>query len=939
MTSPHLLLVDGHSLAFRAYYAFAKGREGGLRTKTGIPTSVTYGFLKAVFEVLDQYAFTHLAVALDRGEPTFRHAADGDYKAGRLETPADFQVDMANLVELLAALHIAVVTAPGYEADDVLGTLAKQAADDGLPVKILSGDQDLFQLVNERVHVLHLNSQTGRPVEVTPATVVAKLGITPAQVVDYKALCGDSSDNIPGVRGIGPKTAVALLQQYATLDELYAHVDELPKAQRQKLLEGKTAAYHSQFMARICQDVPLDVHWSDCRLVGFDIARVMPLLTALELQSFQRQIDQLYVRLGGVASGAEDEALAFFTAADTAAAPKATPPFHVQIISTLAQLEQLVDSLHNCTQTPVAWDTETTALDPRDAQLVGIGCCWDKEQVAYIPVGHRQGEQLPVEVVLTHLKPILENPAAPKVFQNTKFDRNILWAQGICLQGVVFDTLLASYVLDPEGSHNLGDLSAKYLGIQATSYQDLVPKGQTIADVPIPLVANYCGMDVYSVFHLTPILQKELANIPELERVFYEIELPLEPVLAAMEYRGIRLDLAFLQQLAQEFDQALHNLESQAQALVGQPCNLNSPKQLSTLLFETLGLDKKKSRKTQAGYATDAATLEKLRGDHPVIDVLLEHRTLAKLKSTYVDALAALCRPDTGRVHTDFNQTATATGRLSSSHPNLQNIPVRTELGRQIRRAFIPEAGWWLVAADYSQIELRILAHLSQETVLLEAFQRGEDIHQITAQLLFEKEAITPEERRLAKVINYGVIYGMGPQRFMREAGVSFAEAKSFIERFNRRYPAVFAYLQNTERQAIVQGYVATITGRRRYFHFTSPLLQQLRGKTLAEVDWEMVQKHINPVDAGRLRAAANAPIQGSSADIIKIAMIRIHQLLANYQARLLLQVHDELVFEIPPDEWPPLQVQIPQVMAQAVSLSVPLAVAMHRGANWQEAK
>jgi len=942
MNSPHLLLIDGHSLAFRAYYAFAKGREGGLRTKTGIPTSITYGFLKAVFEVLDQYPqhpFTHLAVALDRGEPTFRHAADAAYKAGRAETPADFQVDMANLEQLLCALNIPIVTAPGYEADDVLGTLAKRAAADGFMVTILSGDQDLFQLVNDRVRVLHLHSQTGRPVEFTPATVVEKLGITPAQIVDYKALCGDSSDNIPGVRGIGAKTAVALLKQYPTLDELYAHVDELPKAQRKKLLEGKAAAYHSQFMARICQDVPLDIHWSDCRLVGFDMAQVMPLLTALELQSFQRQIDQLYVRLGGMVSRTEDEALAFFTAADTAQAQGEQPPFQVQIITTQAQLEALVTALQTCTQTPVAWDTETTALDPRDAQLVGIGCCWGAQQVAYIPVGHRQGEQLPLEVVLTHLKPILENPAAPKVFQNTKFDRNILWAQGICLQGVVFDTLLASYILDPEGSHNLGDLSAKYLGIQTTSYQDLVPKGQTIADVPIPLVANYCGMDVYSVFHLTPILQKELANIPELERIFYEIELPLEPVLAAMEYRGIRLDLPFLQQLAKEFDQALHNLESQAQALVGQPCNLNSPKQLSTLLFETLGLDKKKSRKTQAGYATDAATLEKLKGDHPVIDLLLEHRTLAKLKSTYVDALAALCRADTGRVHTDFNQTTTATGRLSSSHPNLQNIPVRTELGRQIRRAFIPEAGWLLVAADYSQIELRILAHLSQEKVLIEAFQRGEDIHQITAQLLLDKEEISSEERRLAKMINYGVIYGMGPQRFTREAGVSWSEAKTFIDRFNQRYPAVFAYLQQMERQAITQGYVTTITGRRRYFHFTSPALQQLRGKTLTEVDWEWVRKNLNPVDAGRLRAAANAPIQGSSADIIKIAMIRIHELLAPYQAHLLLQVHDELVFEMPPNEWPELQVKIPQIMAQAVSLTVPLAVSIHCGSNWQEAK
>ncbi|MEN9217973.1 MAG: DNA polymerase I [Gloeomargarita sp. DG_2_bins_126] len=939
MTSPCLLLIDGHSLAFRAYYAFAKGREGGLRTKTGIPTSITYGFLKAVLEVLNRQHFTHLAVAFDRGEPTFRHAADAGYKEGRAETPADFQVDMGHLQELLAALNIPMVTAAGYEADDVLGTLAKRAAQAGFTVKILSGDQDLFQLVNEQIHVLHLSNQSGHPQEFAPEQVREKLGIAPAQVVDYKALCGDSSDNIPGVRGIGAKTAVALLQQYHNLDELYAHLDRLPQAQQQKLMAGKAAAYHSQFMATINQDVSLEMDWETCRLTGFDIMGVLPLLEKLELQSFQRQIDQLYTQLGGAVQPPLDGDLSFFSPADTASVHSPHLPFSVQIVTTVAQLEALVNSLQPCRATPVAWDTETTALEPRDAQLVGIGCCWAPDRVAYIPVGHRQGEQLPPALVLRYLQPILESDTHPKVLQNAKFDRNIFLAQGIRLNGVVFDTLLASYILDPEASHKLSDLGEKYLGISAQSYPDLVPKGQTIADIEIPAVAHYCGMDVYLTFHLTPILENELAQIPTLQRVFREIELPLEPVLAAMEYRGIRLDLAFLQQLSQEFDQALHQIEQQAHALVGQSFNLNSPKQLSMLLFETLGLDKKKARKTQSGYTTDAATLEKLKGDHPVIDVILEHRTLAKLKSTYVDALAQLCRRDTGRVHTDFNQTMTATGRLSSSHPNLQNIPIRTAMGRQIRRAFIPEPGWLLVSADYSQIELRILAHLSQEPVLITAFQRQEDIHRLTAQLLLEKEDITPDERRLAKIINYGVIYGMGPQRFMREAGVTFSEAKAFIERFNQRYPAVFAYLQQAERQAITQGYVETITGRRRYFRFTGALLQQLRGKAVHEIDWDMVQKRLNPVDAGLLRAAANAPIQGSSADIIKIAMIRIHELLSHYQAHLLLQVHDELVFEIPPAEWPELQPRIQQIMSQAMTLAVPLEVDIHAGQNWQEAK
>lgn len=939
MNPPQLLLVDGHSLAFRAYYAFAKGREGGLRTKTGIPTSITYGFLKVLLEVLNRQTFTHLAVAFDRGEPTFRHAADASYKEGRVATPEDFHVDMSYLQQLLTALNIPVVTAPGYEADDVLGTLAKRAAQDDFRVKILSGDQDLFQLVNERVNVLHMSTQTSHPLEFTAERVVEKLGITPAQVVDYKALCGDSSDNIPGVRGIGSKTATSLLQQYHNLDQLYAHLDELPPGQKQKLLEGKRDAYHSQFMAKIHQDIPLEINWSDCQLVGFDRVKVLPLLAELELQSFQRHIDQLYTRLGGIVSLAMAEDLTLLAAADTAPATAVAPPFPIQIITTASALAELVNTLQAVRETPVAWDTETTALDPRDAQLVGIGCCWGKEQVAYIPLGHHQGEQLGQDMVLHSLQPILESPTHPKVLQNAKFDRNMFRAQGIELEGVIFDTLLASYILDPEGSHKLADLGEKYLGIASQTYQELVTKGQTMADVAIPTVANYCGMDVYVTFNLTPILANELAKIPSLQRVFQDIELPLEPVLAAMEYRGIRLDLPFLKELSAQFDQALHTLEQQAYELVGQPVNLNSPKQLSVLLFETLGLDKKKTRKTQSGYATDAATLEKLKGEHPVIDIILENRTLAKLKSTYTDALAALCRPDTGRVHTDFNQTMTATGRLSSSHPNLQNIPIRTEIGRQIRRAFIPEPGWLLVSADYSQIELRILAHLSQEPILITAFQQQADIHRLTAQLLFDKTEITADERRLGKIINYGVIYGMGPQRLMREAGVAFSTAKSFIERFNQRYPAVFEYLQSTERQAITQGYVETMTGRRRYFRFTSPVLQQLRGQARTAVDWEMVQKHINPVDAGLLRAAANAPIQGSSADIIKIAMIRIHNLLADYQAHLLLQVHDELVFEVPPDEWPELAPKIEQIMSQAIPLAVPLAVDIHSGQNWQEAK
>ncbi|HEY9751409.1 MAG TPA: DNA polymerase I, partial [Coleofasciculaceae cyanobacterium] len=559
--------------------------------------------------------------------------------------------------------------------------------------------------------------------------------------------------------------------------------------------------------------------------------------------------------------------------------------------------------------------------------------------MAYIPIGHTRGTCLEQALVLERLRPILEDARYPKALQNTKYDRLVLRCQGVELVGVVFDTMLASYVLNPERSHNLSDLSLAFLGIQAQSYTDLVPKGKTIAEIAIPVVANYCGMDAYTTCLLVKQLRAELEPTPALLSLLLNVEQPLEPVLADMEFTGIRIDQAYLKQFSQSLEQDLAQIEEQAYEAAGETFNLGSPKQLSELLFERLDLDRRKSRKTKSGgYSTDAATLEKLQGDHPVIDAILEYRTLAKLKSTYVDALPALVRQDTGRVHTDFNQAITATGRLSSSDPNLQNIPIRTAFSRQIRKAFIPESGWVIVAADYSQIELRILAHLSQEPTLVETYRQNGDVHSLTARLLLDKSDISQEERRLAKIINFGVIYGMGAQRFAREAGVSASEGKEFIDRFYQRYPKVFEYLQQMQRDAIAQGYVETILGRRRYFNFSSDSLRRLRGSNPNQIDLSKIRVR-DQYDAQLLRAAANAPIQGSSADIIKIAMVKLHQQLQAYQARLLLQVHDELVFELPPDEWETLQSEITGTMESAQPLSVPLKVEIHAGQNWMDAK
>ncbi|KGF73732.1 DNA polymerase I [Neosynechococcus sphagnicola sy1] len=964
-----VLLVDGHSLAFRSYFAHAKGRDGGLRTSTGIPTSISFGFLKTLLEVITAQHPNHVAIAFDLREPTFRHEADHTYKEGRPETPEDFHPDLENLQELLRALNIPVVTAAGYEADDVIGTLAERASHQGYQVKILSGDQDLFQLIDpdHQITVLHLSGAFAQreglsgSKEFLTATVEEKLGILPAQVVDYKALCGDSSDNIPGVRGIGPKTAVQLLKTYGSLDQIYQSLEKIQGTLRQKLEVGRESALHSQFMARIVQDVPLELTLADCQLRGYDRDRLVPLLQKLEFRQFLNQLDQIQETLGGTVtavptpdlSPADSESgdLWFFSADDTAAAQQQlplamlkdhSPSIAPQIIDTPALLNALIQRLqtHTDPTSPVAWDTETTGLEPRDAELVGIGCCWGegRSDIAYIPVGHQQGQNLDKTLVLESLRPILENPTYPKVLQNAKFDRLVLCCQGLDLAGVVFDPMLASYLLNPDASHNLTDLAHRYLGITATRYTDLVPKGKTIADIGIAAVAVYCGMDAYATFCLVLPLQAELAAIPALQQLLQTVEQPLEPVLAGMEYTGIRIDQPYLQTFSQALEQDLAAIERRAYAAAGETFNLSSPKQLGILLFETLQLDRRKSRKTKTGYSTDAATLEKLQDDHPVVEAILEHRTLSKLKSTYVDALPLLVRADTQRVHTDFNQAVTTTGRLSSSHPNLQNIPIRTAFSRQIRKAFMPESGWLLAAADYSQIELRILAHLSHEPVLVTAYQQHQDVHTLTAQLLFEKETISSEERRLGKIINFGVIYGMGAQRFAREANVKAADAKVFIDRFNQRYPLVFAYLQRMQRQAIAQGYVETILGRRRYFNFNSENLRKLRGCHPETIDLEQLKLR-DQGDAALLRAAANAPIQGSSADIIKIAMVRLHQVLKSYQARLLLQVHDELVLELPPEEWPSLQVQITTTMEQAVTLRVPLRVEIHTGQNWMETK
>ena len=995
---PLLLLVDGHSLAFRSFYAFSKGGEGGLATKDGIPTSVTYGFLKALLDNCKTLRPTGVAIAFDTAEPTFRHKADPNYKAHRDEAPQVFFQDLNQLQDILRQqLQLPLCMAPGFEADDVLGTLANRAASAGWGVRILSGDRDLFQLVDDArdIAVLYMGggpyARSSGPTLINEDGVVAKLGVAPTSVVDLKALTGDSSDNIPGVKGVGPKTAINLLNENGDLDAVYRVLAEVeaegPKASRgaikgalkSKLSNDRDNAYLSRQLAEILVDIPLpEEPVLDLSPVDGDGLKAR--LEALELNSLVRQVPAFIATFstGGLAANghlleqansqnrtkAETAGSSTTAEADKGAPPEASvslPALQPELITTSAQLTLLVERLMACRDplAPVAVDTETSDLNPFKAQLVGIGVCWgaDLNALAYIPVGHTPPatsdgdaeaelpEQLALDAVLQALAPWLASSDHPKALQNAKYDRLILLRHGLVLGGVVMDTLLADYLRDAAAKHGLDLMAQRDYGITPTLFSDLVGKAKdgkasSFAAVPVDQAALYCAMDVHLTRRLALDLRQQLVAMgDQLPELLDQVELPLEPVLALMEATGIRIDVPYLQELSAELGATLARLETEAQEVAGAQFNLASPKQLGELLFDTLGLNRKKSRRTKTGWSTDATVLEKLEGDHPVVPLLLEHRVLSKLKSTYVEALPQLVEVETGRVHTDFNQAVTATGRLSSSNPNLQNIPVRTEFSRRIRKAFLPQEGWQLLSADYSQIELRILAHLSGEEVLQTAYREGDDVHALTARLLLEKDDVNTDERRLGKTINFGVIYGMGAQRFARETGVSQAEAKDFLAKYKERYPKVFAFLELQERLALSRGYVETILGRRRPFHFDRNGLGRLLGKDPLEIDLDVARR--GGMEAQQLRAAANAPIQGSSADIIKLAMVQLQAALEQQAlpARLLLQVHDELVLEVDPTALEPVRQLVVQTMENALKLSVPLVVETGCGANWMEAK
>jgi len=899
MNKPLLVLFDGNALVHRAFHALPPLTI----SKTGEMINAAYGFVLMLLKVLNELHPDCYAIAFDRKAPTFRHKLFSGYKAQRPTTPEELVSQIQRVRQISEAFNMPVYEMDGYEADDILGTLCKQANEQGLDTIIVTGDADTMQLVSPSVKILYPKPR--KPFSDTmlydEAAVMEKYGVKPSQIADMKALQGDSSDNIPGIPGIGSKTAVSLLQKYGSLEGIYEHLDEItPPRLREQLKASEAMARLNKELATIKCDAPVKLDTEQCRRSNFDRSRVTNLFRELEFHSLLQKLPEETEK--PVEEKQESKA-----------------PTVCNIVNNESLLHELIKELELAPA--ISFDTETTGEDPHKSGLVGISFATKPGKASYIPVGHSAfgtTEQLPLQTVIEAIKPVMENPERPKLAQNAKFDMTVLANYGINVNNIAFDTMIAAYLLN-EKNLGLKALAFSRLGIEMTAITELIGTGTkqlSMSQVDINRVAEYCAADADMVLRLTDILREDLIK-QNLWELFARVEMPLVPVLFKMEQNGILLDTDLLRRLSHQLGEDLIKLETQIYNAVGHRFNINSPQQLSTVLFEELNLPK--SRKTTGGYSTDAAILEELRPAHPVIGLILDYRQLSKLKSTYIDALPGLINPKTGRVHTSFNQTRTTTGRLSSSDPNLQNIPVRTPLGKQIRQAFIAPEGSLLLSADYSQIDLRALAHLSQDQTLIEAFRRDEDIHTATASQLFnvEPSKVTPDMRRLAKTVNFGIIYGMSEYGLEQATELSREEAARFIAAYFEKRPRVKAYLEETKQTARTQGYVQTLLGRRRYIPEINSSNRNIRES--AE------------------RMAINMPVQGTSADIIKVAMVRIDEELQHQKlhARMLLQVHDELIFEVPESEIDITRDLVVNIMSNAVSLSVPLKVDIKQGKTW----
>ena len=919
-----LYLIDGHALAYRMYFALtAGGSSTRWQTSKGEPTAGTYGFARELLRIIEQEKPDYLAVAFDTGK-TFRDKIFPAYKGTRAKMPDDLSPQIGRIRQLVDAFNIPRLEMEGYEADDVLGSIARIAAGQALGVKIITGDRDLLQLVNERTTVYLAGDDQNY---ITDEDVMKKLGVRPAQVVDYKALVGDKSDNIPGVSGIGEKTAIALIEKFGTLEGIYQNLDQVEKRWVTKLAQNKENAFMSRELAQIKTDLNIKLDLEHAKAQEWDVSKLEEFFRELEFRSLLKTLDRLAGKDGAAAPLKPGEQMSMFAnEPSTVYTPAPTSlNIEVKVVDTDKKLAELVKELNQAKV--ISFDTETTSTEEMKAEIVGISLAVKEGEGYYIPVGHQAGTNLPLEQVISALKGPLTNPKIGKIAHNAKYDYIVLARHGLRVSPLTFDTMLAEFIIDPSSrSLGLKNLAFVKLGEEMTHIEDLIGKGKkqiTMDQVPIEAAAPYAVADAEVTLRLMPIQIEGLQRVNG-EKLLYEIDLPLTPVLADMEMTGISLDLPFFQETSKRLEKRMSEIEKQVFELVGKPFNLNSTQQLSDVLFKTLGLEPPdRGNKTASGhFSTSAGVLDLLRGKHSVVDLILEHRELSKLKSTYVDALQAALNSETGCVHTSYSQVGAVTGRLSSSDPNLQNIPIRTEEGRRLRHGFVAGKGHVLLSVDYSQIELRIVAHMAQDEGMLAAFRARQDVHAATAAAIFgvKPDEVTKQMRRRAKGINFGLIYGMSVFGLTRYTDLTLAEAETFVKAYFEQFPGIKRYLDGIRKLAAQQGYVETLLGRRRYF----PALQN---------------KANVQVKNREEREAINAPVQGTAADIMKIAMLNIPPALegAGLQARMLLQVHDELVFECPKSELKETARVVQEVMENAFPLSIPLSTEARYGGNWGE--
>ncbi len=896
MSPPKFYIIDGNAYIHRAYHALPP-----LTDSKGRVINAVYGFTRMLLKILRQENPDYIAVCFDSPHPTFRHQEFADYKATRKETDADLKEQFPLAKQIVEALNITSFEMRGYEADDIIATLVEKSKNKKVDAVIVTGDKDVLQLVDNSVKVLNEHKGILYDVE----KVKERFGVEPAQVTDVMGLAGDTSDNVPGIPGIGEKTAVKLIQRFGNMDELLKNVAQVEGKLKNKLQEFREQAALSKKLVSLVKDLPLEQEIADCRRRDFHRDKLLNILNELGFKTL----------IGEIISNTQ------------------TPDVRYKTIFSNADLESLIAQLTKCeffsldleTTLSVPKSRQTGGTTPMQAEIVGMAIAFEPSCAFYIPIGHNYlgiPKQMAKDYVLQQLEPLLENSKIKKYGQNIKYNLIILKYHGINLEGIYFDTMVASYVLNPSKfNHNLEDIALEYLSFKMIPITELIGKGVkqiTMDKVEIEKAVPYACANADIVFRLEKILDEELRD-KDLEELFFEVEMPLVEILAQMEMAGIKVDVKYLKQLNREFSDKIKELEEKIYKEAGQKFNINSPKQLAFILFEKLQLPS--LAKTKTGASTQESVLRQLAQVHKLPSLILEYRELQKLKSTYIDSLQDLINPKTNRIHTSFNQAGTATGRLSSSEPNLQNIPIRTELGRKIRKAFIPEDGWMFVSCDYSQIDLRVLAHISGDDNLCEAFFKNEDIHTRTASEIFGTsiEKITPQMRDVAKTVNFGLSYGMSSFGLSRDLGVDINQAQIYINSYFNQYKGVKEYIEKTIKQAREDGYVTTLLNRRRYLPDINSKNENM--KNFSE------------------RMAINTPIQGSSADIIKVAMIKISSKLKemNLATRMLLQIHDELIFEIPNSEVDLVKDMARQEMENAIKLKVPIIVNVQTGNNWRD--